>query len=416
MLLVYVKNKNGKPLMPTRRYGKVRRMLRSGQAVVIDRCPFTIQLTYDTTDYVQSVSLGVDTGSVHVALSATTKTDELCSIECQLRKDITKLLSDRASARKTRRCRLRHRKPRFNNRKSSKKPGWYAPSIIHRIESHKKLIKLVSNILPISKITIEIGDFDAQKINNPEITNEEYQNGPQKGFWNVREYVLCRDKHTCQCCKGKSKDKILEVHHIESRKTGGDAPNNLITLCNTCHNKFHNGELPNFKPKRGKSLRDTAVMNAIKARLYNEVIEMFPNIPVRYTYGYITKSTRISNKIEEKNHRVDARCISGNPLVSKSENCYMFYQVRTRNRHIYKDKTKKGGLRALNQSAYKIKGYRLFDKIKYNNQTCFITGKRKDSGFFIRNVEYKVIHTNVSTKYFKFIDERKPFLIDIVKQ
>ena len=50
-------------------------------------------------------------------------------------------------------------------------------------------------------------------------------------FWNVREYVLFRDGHQCQCCKGKSKDPILNVHHIESRMTGGNAPNNLITLC-----------------------------------------------------------------------------------------------------------------------------------------------------------------------------------------
>lgn len=66
--------------------------------------------------------------------------------------------------------------------------------------------------------------------------------GEQLGFWNVREYVFFRDRHTCRCCKGKSKDKILNVHHIESRKTGGDAPNNLITLCESCHKGYHKGD------------------------------------------------------------------------------------------------------------------------------------------------------------------------------
>lgn len=87
--------------------------------------------------------------------------------------------------------------------------------------------------MPITKIIVETANFDIQKITHNE--------NRQLGFWNVREYVLFRDSHTCQCCKGKSKDKILNVHHIESRKTGGNSPNNLITLCETCHKGYHNG-------------------------------------------------------------------------------------------------------------------------------------------------------------------------------
>ena len=76
-------------------------------------------------------------------------------------------------------------------------------------------------ILPIKNIIVETASFDLQKIQNPEISGEEYQQGEQFSFWNVREYILWRDNHECQCCHGKSKDKILNVHHIESRKTGG---------------------------------------------------------------------------------------------------------------------------------------------------------------------------------------------------
>ena len=46
--MVYVLDKNGQPLMPTDRHRKVRLMLQSGQAKVIKRCPFTIQLNYDS--------------------------------------------------------------------------------------------------------------------------------------------------------------------------------------------------------------------------------------------------------------------------------------------------------------------------------------------------------------------------------
>ena len=49
MRYVYVLDTNGKPLMPTCRFGKLRRMLKSGQARAVDTLPFTIQLTYEPT-------------------------------------------------------------------------------------------------------------------------------------------------------------------------------------------------------------------------------------------------------------------------------------------------------------------------------------------------------------------------------
>ena len=120
--MVYVINKNGQPLMPTERHGKVRRLLRNGKAKVIKRCPFTIQLFYDTTDFVQGVTLGVDSGSRHVGLSVTTKGKVLFESDVELRNDIVDLLSTRREARRVRRNRkTRYRKARFLNRVSSKK-------------------------------------------------------------------------------------------------------------------------------------------------------------------------------------------------------------------------------------------------------------------------------------------------------
>ncbi|RKX36606.1 MAG: HNH endonuclease, partial [Thermotogae bacterium] len=103
-------------------------------------------------------------------------------------------------------------------------------------------IEQVKKILPVTKINIEVAAFDIQNIKNPDISGREYQNGEQTDFWNVREYVLYRDNHTCQVCKGKSKDTVLEVHHIVSRQVGGNRPDNLITLCKTCHQKYHLGK------------------------------------------------------------------------------------------------------------------------------------------------------------------------------
>lgn len=128
--MVYVLNKDGQPLMPTSRYGKVRHLLKEGKAKVVKRCPFTIQLMYSSTNYTQPITLGVDAGSKHIGLSATTKEKELYASDVELRNDIVDLLSARRELRRSRRNRkLRYRATRFNNRVSTKKEGWLAPSI-----------------------------------------------------------------------------------------------------------------------------------------------------------------------------------------------------------------------------------------------------------------------------------------------
>lgn len=182
--------------------------------------------------------------SFKIGLSATTETKELYASNIELRNDIVKLLSNRRELRRNRRNRKRrYRKARFNNRVKSKKKGWLAPSILNKINTHLKVIADIYKILPVTKLVVEVASFDIQKIKDPDISGEEYQQGEQLGFWNVREYVLFRDNHECQHCHGKSKDSILNVHHIESRKTGGNSPDNLITLCETCHHKYHKGEI-----------------------------------------------------------------------------------------------------------------------------------------------------------------------------
>ena len=69
--MVYVLNQNGQPLMPTKNYAKVRVLLKQGKAKVVNKCPFTIQLLYSSTNYTQKVTLGVDSGSKHIGVSAT---------------------------------------------------------------------------------------------------------------------------------------------------------------------------------------------------------------------------------------------------------------------------------------------------------------------------------------------------------
>lgn len=404
--MVYVLSKTGQPLMPTLRFGKVRCMLRDGLAVVVRREPFTIQLTYDTTDLTQPVTLGVDAGTAHVGLSATTETKELFSAEVQLRTDIVKLLSSRREARHTRRSRkTRYRAPRFDNRRRPE--GWLAPSVEQHIESHLQLIRKVHGFLPINMTVIEVAQFDTQLLKNPDIQGEQYQQGEQFDFWNTREYVLFRDNHTCQHCHGKSKDNILNVHHLESRQTGGNSPDNLITLCETCHKAYHKGEIQLKAKRSNKSLRDAAVMSIMRWAVYNRAKEEFGD--VRLTYGYITKNTRISNSLK-KSHRIDARCISGHP---QAEPCAEWLQMRQRRRHnrqIYKANILSKGRKKLNQAPYLVKGFRLFDKVCYNNTECFIFGRRATGSFDIRLIDGAKIHAGINCKKLQFIQCSKSFL------
>ncbi len=275
---------------------KARVLLKEGKAKVMNREPFTLQLLYGSSGYKQEVSLGIDAGTKHIGVSATTEKKTLFEAEVQQRTDIQDLLATRRQNRRDRRNRkTRYRKARFQNRKKPK--GWLAPSVQHKIEVHLKVIEKLQKLLPISNITIEVAQFDIQKIKNPEIAGKEYQEGPQLGFWNTREYVLFRDRYLCQWCKGKSKDPILNVHHIESRKTGGDSPDNLMTLCETCHTLIHETHQEGKIKRKTNSFRDPTQMGMIRWRIYERVKKIFP--AVKLTYGYITKHTRIENKLEK---------------------------------------------------------------------------------------------------------------------
>jgi len=405
-MLVYILNKNGKPLMPCKPQ-KARILLRDKKAKVIKKEPFTIQLLYGSSGYKQNIILGVDAGSKKIGISAVTDKKELYSAEVELRNDIVDLLSTRRQNRRTRRNRLRYRKPRFLNRVSSKKEGWFAPSIQNKIQTHLNIVDKIHKILPISKIIVEVASFDIQKIKNPEIQGQEYQQGEQLGFWNVREYVLHRDGHKCQGRKG-CKNKILNVHHIESRKTGSDAPNNLITLCKECHDDYHKGKLK-LNLKRGKSFKDAVFMGIMRWAFYNKLKELYSN--VKMTYGYITKNTRIVNKLP-KEHRIDALCITGNPTVERLKYWYYIKKVRCHNRQIHKAKILKSGIKKLNQASYEVKGFRLFDKVKYKGQECFIFGRRSSGYFDLRKLDKTIIHRSANYKDLKLIRKAKSLLIE----
>lgn len=73
---VYVISRLRKLLMPTYRFGHVRKLMEAGLAVPINNTPFTIRLKYDTPDITQALYGGGDTGRENIGTSASTEDGE----------------------------------------------------------------------------------------------------------------------------------------------------------------------------------------------------------------------------------------------------------------------------------------------------------------------------------------------------
>ncbi len=328
-MLIYILSKTGKPLMPTVRIWRVKKLLKKGLAKVVRRYPFTIQLLYESTEYVQKLKLGVDSGYHSIGFSVISKQKELLCGTLNCLKGISERLKERSMYRRIRRSYLRYRKPRFNNRKRKLD---LAPSIQHKLETHVRLVQMINKILPIQEITIEVANFDIQKIKDNTISGLEYQNGEQKGFDNLREYILHRDNHTCQNpnCGNKSKEIILQVHHIGYWKGDrGDRPSNLITLCTKCHTpKNHKKDyfLYQWNPKLN-SFKAETFMSTIRWRLVKA-------LKCKYCYGFETKQKRKVLGIE-KTHYNDAFVIAGGSMQVRTK-AVSLEQIRRNNRSLAK--------------------------------------------------------------------------------
>ena len=410
-IMVYVLNMRGEPLMPCSP-AKARKLLKEKKAIVKYKEPFTIQLKVASGENRQPITLGVDPGYTYVGLSASTEKAELYAAEIALRPDVSKLIAQRRELRRTRRGRkTRYRPARFNNRVRSKHKGWLAPSVEHKLASTLSRIEAVTRILPITTIAVEKARFDIQRLQNPSISGKDYQEGVLLDFYNVREYVLWRDQYTCQHCHGKSKEPRLHVHHIESRLTGGNAPNNLVTLCLTCHQALHDSKFK-LVIKRGRSFKDAAYMNITRKTLIQRLQAAYPQLELRISYGYITKYLRDKYLID-KSHHDDAFCIAGNMAATRLGCYYYQKQVRRHNRQIHKINFIKGGRRKDNQADYEVQGFRLFDKVKYEGQVGFIFARRSTGYFDIRRLDGTRIHASANYKKLRLVQKRKSYLTEL---
>ena len=336
--MIAILSQQGNPLMPTKRHKKVRQWLAKGHAKIVSRLPFTVQLQFETGTETQPITLGVDSGYTYIGFSVLTEKEELYGGELTLLAGIKNRLKDKLSYRRTRRARLRYRKPGFLT--DTKGKDWLAPSVQHKLDSHLKLIRAFQARLPITKTTVEVANFDIQKIKNASISGREYQEGEQQGFSDLREYILHRDNHQCQSekCISKRKKKtgnptknvVLQVHHLGYwKKDSSNRPSNLITLCTGCHTSIEHqksGALFGWEPKL-KGFKEATFMSMVRWKLVNA-------LNCEHTYGTQTKEKR-SRLALEKSHHNDAFVIA-NGTVQKRCQPMTIIQKRKNNRSLEK--------------------------------------------------------------------------------
>lgn len=390
---VFVLNMRGKPLMPCSNK-KARLLLKEGKAKIYQYNPFTIQLCYATGENVQDCHIGIDTGSKHIGIAVTSEDKVLFKGQVELRQDVKSNLDTRRSYRRDRRNRkTRYRKARFLNRK--KKEAWLPPSIENRVNHTFKWIDKLLSLLPNPKLHIEVGKFDVAKMINPDIHGIDYQQGQTYGFYDVRYFVFARDNYTCQCC-GKSKDKILQTHHIIYRSNGGsNRANNLITVCTDCHtyeNHQKGGILYQWQEnhKKTKQYKEPPFMNILRKRIFKK----YPNAVI--TYGSETTPKRKELGLE-KTHYNDAIVISGISTIKENPNKWLLIkQFRKKKRSLHEATARKGRKEpnrlqkrnAKNTPYYK--DFYLNDKVRVFNQVGYITGFTS-SGAYIKNSENEYI-------------------------
>lgn len=382
-MLVFVLNKNGQAIMPCSSR-KARLLLKENKAKIVGRVPFTIQLLFGSSGYVQETNLGVDTGAKYIGIAITMGNRVLIKGQITLRQDIKSLMLTRKMLRRTRRNRnTRYRETKFLNR--VRRNGWLPPSIQSRISHTVNWVNKFYSLLPKCTLNIEIAKFDVQKIENPSISSKDYQQGTLYEYRNRIGYLIAREKGRCQLCK-KEKDKNSgwRIHHIFGKDK--DRPEHLALLHNNCHKELHEKGMEGMlRNKKARQFKECTFMNIVKTRLFSTFNE------AKFTYGYITYQNRLNLGLN-KTHYNDAIATTGAAIIEHSPNSvFLINQFRKKKRSLHEVTARKGVLKPNNMSIRNNKniktrrGFTLNDKVLVNNTPGFITGF-SNSGCYIKDI------------------------------
>ena len=329
-MAVFVLDRHKKPLMPCSEK-RARKLLARGRARVHRLMPFSIRLVDRTVNEsaLQPVKIKLDPGSKTTGMALVRESETVDDATGEIHttvhvlnlfelhhrgQQISESLTARRQMRRRRRGNLRYRKPRFLNR-GNKSKGWIAPSLQHRIDTVSAWVNRFQRLAPITGIAQELVRFDAQQMENPEISGIEYQQGTLAGF-ETREYLLNKWGRECAYCGARSVP--LQIEHIHPRTRGGsNRVANLTLACQPCNQQKGAQEIEVFLAKDPKRLariqahakaplKDAAAVNSTRWALFNTLKST--GVPVTTGSGGRTKFNRAQLQIP-KTHALDAACV-----------------------------------------------------------------------------------------------------------
>ncbi|NEQ35533.1 MAG: HNH endonuclease [Okeania sp. SIO3I5] len=312
---VFVLDANKKPLAPCKA-GMARSLLKAGKAKVFRRYPFSIILNKLVAEKHQDLQLKIDPGSKQTGFALVTQEGEViwAMVLIHRGQQIKNAMLRRRNLRRGRRRRkTRYRQPRFLNRK--RKKGWLPPSLMHRVLTVEAWVNKLCFLAPINSLAMELVKFDTQKVENPEISGIEYQQGTLSGY-DLREYLLLKFNRKCVYCGAK--DTRLEIEHTTPRSKGGsNRVSNLVIACHQCNKDKGAMDIREFlkdKPsllervlKQAKTpLKDAAAVNATRWKIFETLKKT--ELPVVTGSGAQTKYNRRRLDLP-KEHWIDAACV-----------------------------------------------------------------------------------------------------------
>jgi len=333
--MVFVLDINRKPLSPCHP-AKARKLLKQGKVKIFKKYPFTIILNNEIKEENNNTyRLKIDYGSRYTGLAILKNNQEVIWMaQIQHKFHIKSNLDARRGFRKRRRYKnLRYRKPRFLNRK--RKENWIPPSLESRVNNIKIWVNRLQKLIPLTHILYENVKFDTQLMNNPEISDIEYQQGTLQGY-EIREYLL--EKFNRKCCYCGKENIPLQIEHIIPKSRGGtNRIDNLCLACEECNDKkdkltAEEFGYPEIQKQVKKTLKDCAVINATRWKIYDVLYNT--GLPVECGTGAKTKMNRIKLELP-KDHHFDACCVgesTPDKLYFKTKNV-LYIKAKGRGSH-----------------------------------------------------------------------------------
>ncbi|MDO9492651.1 RRXRR domain-containing protein [Acetobacterium sp.] len=357
--MIYILAPDGQPLMPTKRFKKIRQLLKDGKAWIVGYKPFTVQLlTEPTGRHTHRVIDGTDPGRTNIGACDILENGTVLYADVTItrNKDVPRNMKKRAAMRRASRRGerlarkrlaranqttmkggkvLRHlpgfgdgktvpvkdiinTEARFSNR--SRPEGWLSPTARHLVQTHLQGLKNRMKRLPITDAVVELNKFAFMAIDNPDIKRWQYQHGPLFGKGSVNEAVYEMQGGHCLFCR----QPIAHYHHHDPQhRNGSDTLANKVGLCENHHTLVHNDQewadkLDEKHTKLNKKYGALSVLNQAIPYILEGYVALLGEGHVFVTDGYTTHQMREAMALE-KNHDQDAYVIACSILNSENE-------------------------------------------------------------------------------------------------